>query len=134
MILIVPIAKMFASVRFSIFVWAGLAGVWTISPWLLSSLAIGSNLSANLREETITTSVTGVSLLTKRLVIWWYYTTQDIIMVAWGISSVGRALRWQRRGQESESPILHQGVINWTRYMDTILWHHCVVYNIVRIN
>ena len=26
----------------------------------------------------------------------------------WGISSAGRALRWQRRGQEFDPPILHQ--------------------------
>jgi hypothetical protein len=26
----------------------------------------------------------------------------------WGHSSVGRALRWQRKGQEFESPCLHQ--------------------------
>ena len=30
------------------------------------------------------------------------------IQTFWGISSVGRALRWQRKGQGFETPMLHR--------------------------
>ena len=42
----------------------------------------------------------------------------NILLQIWGISSAGRALRWQRRGRRFDPDILHQIILNPLNNLD----------------
>ena len=49
----------------------------------------------------------------------WKYAIKSLL--SWGISSAGRALRWQRRGQRFDPAMLHQDTISYNLIKSFIL-------------